>query len=345
MQQIDATFALTVPQQSKLLAAKPALPGESLASWIQRLSGDHQYSFPRLSQILDFEPTLRDWDLPLPFSVWQHLHGMAQLGQSHRYESLLTLASIFPHIQLGQLRWHKGQYPCTAWCSQCLATDETPYLRWRWRLHASQICSEHLQALSTQCSLCAAPFLLHTSRLVPFGIHGCATTLAECAHCGMLLQAPRHKRRKPQEEKGRSLESVLCAIQTIQGFSNEVAAQRALKYFAHLLPSHCCEIRPSSRRWLQAAQLTQRYPRNASEKNANTADTLYQRQGYERAWLRSKQSLDRLQAAKSHNAQTDKKVHWSWKLGPGRRIQVAKALHLIRTERRELRAQVGGTHG
>lgn len=349
MQEINATFAPSAIQLPKFLAAKPALPGESLASWIQRLTGDHQYSFPRLIQILDFEPTLRDWDLPLPSPVWERLQGMVQLGKSLRHESLHTLASVFPHIHPGQLRWYEGQYPCTAWCTQCLTTDKTPYLRWEWRLHASNTCFAHREPLSTQCPVCAAPFLLHTSRLVAFGVHGCATTLAECARCGMLLKALTHEHRKPQKEQDATLKSVLNAIQTIQGFSDRYTAQRALKYFCPRLPNHRCAVRPSSLRLLQKAQPTQRYPRNVTEDDVNTAESMRQRQGYERAWLRSQQSLDRLRVGNADNAQAGAslvhpvKMHWSWKLGPTRRIEAAKALHLVRGEKRAMRAQIGIT--
>ena len=36
----------------RLWAAKPPLVGESCASWVQRLCGDHQYSFKVLGQVL-----------------------------------------------------------------------------------------------------------------------------------------------------------------------------------------------------------------------------------------------------------------------------------------------------
>lgn len=336
-----------------LWAASPALPAESLASWVQRLCGGHQYSMPLFMAILGFEPVLRDWDLPLPLPVWQRLRSMVRFDHTHQWESLHTIASLYPHIDPDQLRWHGGNTPCSAWCQRCLASDETPYLRWTWRLAALDICSLHGERLSSQCPACASPLLLHTSRLVPIGAYGCAVRMGDCACCGMPLALPEPTKRKAEKSKPKwRPEPVLDAIRMVQYFRDEGATQRALGYFASQIPKDRCHVRKSCLRQLAEAGVSQLYPYRPCSDGPDFVQEIEQRRSYETAWLRQMQSHARLLAAQAQAqdasgqvtktaSEIRKKIHWSWKLSARKRIDLARALRLIRQEKRAMRAEQG----
>lgn len=73
----------------------------------------------------------------------------------------------------GQLQWilSAGIYHRTRryfgmqFCPQCLAEDEEPYFRTRWRVAALTFCAEHKLHLHDRCPSCAVPIAFHRREL------------------------------------------------------------------------------------------------------------------------------------------------------------------------------------
>lgn len=331
----------------KLLAAKPALPDESFASWIQRVCGDHQYSMPTLIRTIGYKPRMRDWDLPIPHTVWERVHQLLSLGPEHDHPSLSTLGTLCYHIYPAQLLWHKRRTPRYRWCRDCFKRDKTPYLRWFWRLSALTWCPFHGRWLSEICPTCGAPLLLRSSRLVASGRYGQASTLAHCDSCGMPLREPAPPRKVEKDGPKAKVEILLSRLGKIHQFIDVATARRARSYLASRLP------RVSTEEWSKA-------PRRSLNKVADihsyraarelTAKELRKRLLYERAWLRSVQCKDRLLVALEHNntlsknhsayRKKAKKIHWSWNLDADSRMAMAALLNSTRAEKlaaREIR--------
>lgn len=332
---------------AQLLAAKPAQSKESLASWVQRVCGDHQYSMPTLIRTIGYEPRLRDWDLPIPQTVWERTQQLLPLGPEHDHSSLSTIGALISHIHPAQLLWHERRTPRYRWCRDCFKRDEVPYLRWHWRLTALTWCPIHGRLLSEFCPSCRAPFLMHTSRLVASGRHGQSLTLAHCDSCAMPLREaePRWKVNK-DADKAR-LEILLSRLGELHQFVDATTASRARAYLAPMFP-------PVSKEQKRNA------PRLALSKfvDANsyciphelTGRELRKRLLYEKAWLRSVQCRERFLTTLGHNTALSKnysvykkkakKIHWSWNLDANARVAMASLLYITRQEKlaeRELR--------
>lgn len=325
---------------AQLLAAKPALPNESLASWVQRVCGDHQYSMPTLIRTIGYEPRLRDWDLPIPHAVWERVEGLLLLGAEHEHPSLSTLGALSPYIHPSQLLWHERRIPRYRWCRECFKRDDIPYLRWFWRLSALTWCPIHARQLSEVCPTCDAPLLLHTSRLVASGRHGKALTLAHCDSCGMLLRelAPRWKVAK--DETTVPLEVLLNRVGELHQFIDAAAAHRARSYLAPMLPPVSKEEKRNAPRLslIKTADITPYRTRVTL-----TAKEQKKRLLYEKAWLRAIQCSERLSMTLGHNMALSKnysayrkkakKIHWSWNLDANARVVMALLLYITRQEK------------
>lgn len=325
---------------TQLLAAKPALPDESFASWMQRVCGDHQYSMPTLIRTIDYEPRLRDWDLPIPYAIWERTRQLLPLGPEHDHPSLSTLGALCPYIHPSQLLWHERRIPRYRWCRECFKRDETPYLRWFWRLSALTWCPIHARQLSEVCPTCDAPLLLHTSRLVASGRHGQASTLAHCDSCGMLLResAPRWKVAK--NETTVPLEVLLNRVGELHQFIDAAAAHRARSYLAPRLPPASKDEKRNAPR-LSLSKTTDIPPYRT--RGTLTAKEQKKRLLYEKAWLRAIQSSERLSMTLGHNMALSKnysayrkkakKIHWSWNLDANSRVAMAALLRITRWEK------------
>lgn len=333
---------------STLLAAKPTLRDESLASWVQRVCGDHQYSMPTLMRCIGYEPVLRDWDLPVPYEVRQRMRRMLALGPEHVHQSLSLLGALCLHMPFSRLLWHERRQPKYRWCPKCLKQDPVPYLRWYWRLAALQWCPRHQVRLSESCPACGAPLLLHISRLVAVGAHGQASTLADCDRCGMSLCGNAPYRNVEKDAQKASLELLLTDFGEVHRFIDESVAERARAYLTARLPAITREgrllapYRLSSRNFVAA--------RPHSNAGALTAQEARARQRYERAWLRSLQCKHRLLSAQGHNAALAAnyaafckgalKVQWSWSLDAHARLAMATVLCITRAEKERVRRLV-----
>lgn len=331
----------------RLLAARPALPDESFASWIQRVCGDHQYSMPTLIRTIGYEPRLRDWDLPFPHTAWERVQQLLSLGPEHDHPSLSILGALGRHIHPAQLLWHERRTPRYRWCRDCFNRDEIPYLRWFWRLSALTWCPFHGRWLSETCPTCGAPLLLHTSRLVASGKYGQASTLAHCDSCGMPLREPAPHRKVEKDAPKAKLEILLSRLGELHKFIDVATAERARSYLATMLPDFSKEDKRSAPR-LSLSKVADTRPNSAVREL--TPKELRKRLLYEKAWLRSVQCKERLLMTLRHNTAVSnnysvyrkkaKKIHWSWNLDANSRMAMAALLYITRVEKlaaREIR--------
>lgn len=215
----------------RLWASQPPLPCESRASWIQRLCGDHQYSFAVLDRVLGFLPRRSDWDIVLENSLWLRILGMAGLSEEAAHRDMNVLPALSQSALPGVLTLSVKGMPRYRWCGACFSSDRTPYLRWYWRLSGVRECWIHHVSLNEQCHVCQQPFLVNTARLTGRS----ALSLAECPRCGIGLTEVHDSTIHYDRDMQRSLQAVLeqgwskCAIESEDG-----AAQVVAKYLEAL---------------------------------------------------------------------------------------------------------------
>jgi TniQ len=171
----------------RLLAAPEPLRGESRGSWVQRLCGAHQYSMPRLHDITGIRPCLWDWDRAIPRSQWHALLAMANLAADSCAEAIQGLGILTNVFKGPSFFLHLAGKPQYRWCSQCMATDPVPYLRWEWRLKKLTHCTVHGTLLEDHCPWCGSGLHTHRALLVSVGRSVGVPDLATCAACGMAL--------------------------------------------------------------------------------------------------------------------------------------------------------------
>ena len=293
----------------RLWAAKPPLPGESCASWIQRLCGDHQYSFPVLRRVLGQEPQRADWDRPLDPSVLLRLAELVDLPELMQSFSELSLLGMLSRTldSLGCLRVIDKK-PAYKWCPTCFAEDETPHLRWYWRLEGIRECWVHQSPLNEQCLMCGLPIFVHRARLTGRS----ASLLSECAECGMFLSVPATRYRHYSRESQRKLRSIFAPWWLGSRQLNiEDANQLAVKYYAVITDHQRLAIA--------------RYHSNVRRQQ----ELLRQ----ENLWVFDSSCFQEgaaLKVAKKEKC----KIPWQWRLNPVQRLAVAEALWTIRGELR-----------
>lgn len=167
-------------------AASPApISEESRACWIQRVCGAHDYSMSRFCRVVGLNPGRIDWDRPVDPSRWAWLAENAGhcLDCFDRNDS--DWALINQHTPQRVSAFLVDKKPASKWCSICLAADPIPFLRWFWRITELRTCPFHDIELSTSCTWCGACLNLSLANLVPWGAKWGASSLAECAACGM----------------------------------------------------------------------------------------------------------------------------------------------------------------
>lgn len=298
----------------RLWAAKPPLVGESCASWVQRLCGDHQYSFQILGRVLGYLPSRGDWDRPLDADVWQRVVGLVtfpELMQSHGQMVLLGAMS-----QAGKPEWRMwlvDKKPAYRWCPICFSEDETPYLRWYWRLESIRECWVHRTQLSEQCHACGQPLLMHRALLT----RRSATFLSECSDCGMALSASVAR----DECYDRKLQRKLKTL-----FASWWRNSRPKRIHPKTINKIPFPI--SHRTQLAAAR---------SEANARRRYELLKK---EKFWVLDTNSF-RQEATLKAEKTVAFRAPWQWRLGAKRRLAVADALRSIRKELRANQGEAG----
>lgn len=161
-------------------------PRESIASWVIRLCGSHDYTFARLKLLVNVKVRRNDWDCGM-----DHLSTL-RLLESAGFEYTTFFDEKFnPNVvqQRGMtLRPRSVQgVPYYAFCPMCFAEDEVPYLRWHWRFENFHSCKLHQRNFLTKCPHCDAR--LDTSRPILRDISSeeFIPNLSYCKNCAQPL--------------------------------------------------------------------------------------------------------------------------------------------------------------
>jgi RNase P subunit RPR2 len=162
------------------------LPGESVASWVIRLSASHDYDFLTIKKLANVKLSHKDWDEGL---TEQDTHQLLETA-GFEYEEFFcaTIDPLFLRQNCVQLvpRYMDG-HPNYAFCSACFKEDREPYLRWRWRYHNFRNCTIHNRPLRTSCQHCNSPLVTSTSLLRYESRSVFTPNLAFCKNCGQPL--------------------------------------------------------------------------------------------------------------------------------------------------------------
>lgn len=289
----------------RLWAAKPPLAGESCASWVQRLCGDHQYSFQVLGRVLDYLPYRGDWDRPLDAEVWQRLVRLVTFPDFMQIHGEMALLGAMSQTAKPLCRLRLvDKKPAYRWCPTCFAEDRMPYLRWYWRLDSIRECWVHQSPLCEQCDVCGQALLMHRTRLIGQS----ASLLSECAVCGMSLTSPMVSDGSYDRELQRKLK-LLFAPWWLSSDSKRIDARQVSKY--HFIIDERLRL------------ATVRF-----EANVRRRDELLKQ---EKFWVLDASSF-RQDATLKVEKDVAFRAPWQWKLNPRRRLALADALRSIRAE-------------
>lgn len=160
---------------------------ESPSSWVQRLSGSHQYSFKRLSQVTDIHPKNKDWDCGVTNEDWRKLLELADASSSSCGEARFAYTALLSRSHKETPLLNLEGRPSYRWCSACFIEDRVPYLRWHWRLSGCTRCHIHKCPLEERCPWCKSPLSVHRALLVSCGRAKGVFQLSNCGSCGMPL--------------------------------------------------------------------------------------------------------------------------------------------------------------
>lgn len=176
-----------------LLASPAAMADKSVASWIQHVCAMHQYSFTRISSILGFMPSNKDWDNEIDSITWSNI-----LQRTACPESTCSLARNA--LVASRKLWAASMTRLAnyRWCIRCLEEDQRPYLRWWWNIKGSDFCPTHRNILSFSCIECGGSLILDRALMVAAGSHYAIPDFRFCQHCGM----PRGGSRYPASDRG-----------------------------------------------------------------------------------------------------------------------------------------------
>lgn len=327
--------------EALLLATMPPLSDESCASWIQRMGGDHQYSMHKLMQILGIRAPRRDWDLPIPLAAWLRMLAISGIFHPEYEYSLRVLSVLATRVEPSKFLLSTDGRPRYRWCARCLASDPVPYLRWHWRLRVVEICHVHRVALLQACPWCLTPLWTDSCRLVALGKHGLALDLAHCDRCGMPLH---DERERPRVRGGRVERLIWDSLEPFRdpwaepeadSISREVmqfvAAAGLEGAIRHRAPAYLgfgSDVVVS--RWLTGTPfgIAAAYARAA----ANAARLRNARDRANR-WTLNAQSFHGAEA--QPGGSSSPVIRWSWRLDGEARLAVARALHVLRADKRK----------
>ena len=172
-------------------------PGEILSSWMLRIAQENGFKaytfyaqqFGRSREIWtrDIDHLAPDWLIDLLAD---------RTGASVQAISATTLRAfegvVFERINpSGATRWllPLGVYHRTRrafgqqFCPVCLATDERPYLRRRWRLAIQVVCAEHGVLLLDRCAVCSKPLAPHRADILSGRGLSARASMRYCGYC------------------------------------------------------------------------------------------------------------------------------------------------------------------
>jgi hypothetical protein len=177
------------------------LPDELLSSWLVRIAHGHDMklqTFCRVSLGKGQEIWARDIDRQAP--DW-----LVKLLSVHTGVSVQEVWSCsllaYKGLLYREYRWSGQQFwllplkiAATSYhhhgmqfCAKCLAEDEIPYFRKRWRVAFYTMCTKHQCMLHDRCPSCDAPVMFHRGEMGKFSqVESGSITL--CHACGLDLR-------------------------------------------------------------------------------------------------------------------------------------------------------------
>ncbi|CAN7214569.1 TniQ family protein [Paraburkholderia terricola] len=147
-----------MPTDSSLMLAPTPIAGESPSSWLHRLSLLHGRGAQTLLHSVGIRK-MKDPDITLTSQQFGSLVRETNVNAS----MVAHLGTIYEPLRESRyrrlLRHDDRGRPVYAFCPECLASDETPYLRIAWRFTHWDICPTHRIRMCYRCLGCEAPLL------------------------------------------------------------------------------------------------------------------------------------------------------------------------------------------
>lgn len=129
---------------------------ELLSSWLHRLAYENGIAPHAFARVLGLHVGM--WSPLLDLKLAGNIAGLLNVhtGMSGNQLYAITLSKAVPTQLLILLR-RSSRYEGSTWlqfCPQCLAEDEQPYFRRRWRLATRIACAKHGYRLRDRCTVC-----------------------------------------------------------------------------------------------------------------------------------------------------------------------------------------------
>lgn len=153
-------------------------PGESLSSWLMRLSHANAQRLSYLTTHLTDNPNFwhSDPDRHLRAEIFPALTTATGLSEARLRELMLPqfVGTLFDRLHpQAATRWalpyakrlYAGQRGGAVYCPRCLEEKSGPFLRLSWRLSFATVCPEHQLVLRESCPHCGAFFAPHLNDL------------------------------------------------------------------------------------------------------------------------------------------------------------------------------------
>lgn len=165
----------------RLYGAPNIFPGESLASWLQRLSQQQGVSIEKLFLLVGAKKVPKDVDcngISTELSILIAMCGISAPGFAIVKSAARSICKTKPLQQ--QVRTDSEGRPITAFCPACLEKDRSPYYRLEWRFKFWKFCPEHKSPMASSCGKCTKEITLNKSILLSLAA---PPSLAYCQFC------------------------------------------------------------------------------------------------------------------------------------------------------------------
>lgn len=310
-----STYTQSVPIEPRLWVAPKPYMDESPASWVQRVSGEHQYSLPQLSEITGIRPVRSDWDAHVPNDQWSRLLRISSQAEHACGEGRFAMNTIRARPANLRHLMYSAYRPKYRWCSACFSYDEIPYLRWEWRLLGVTHCRVHGHRLKEFCRWCNHPLTVHRALLVSSGASMGNARLSDCGTCGMPLVDEEDEVETKAEREAR--EDAALAI----------VVKQLVDRMRHAY-------------WHDDDQMKFEFPEIEKDKERRKPVWIDLRINrlptFTRELLPDSKWLSKCEVGGNG---TDKQARWTDGLRPTDRARLAQALLLIRKEKKAMRAE------
>lgn len=168
----------------RLYGAPHIFLGESIFSWVHRLSQQQGLSIEKLFSLVGASAP-DDLDFADLREGFMTLIGMCGLtAKDFQVVNAICRSARTERLLQWQIRKNPDGRPVTAFCPDCLNADRNPYYRIEWRFSFWEYCAEHESRLLVCCSKCQRDILLDRAILLSSSP---APSLAYCRLCSSRL--------------------------------------------------------------------------------------------------------------------------------------------------------------